>query len=1472
MYISSASGNDSWSCDWSNPCETIGRAVSLASDGDSIYLDGTDTDKRRYTCQSGVSEHPGIYINKSLSLIGYGRPMPQIRCLEGTGFDFNGSDCAEQMNVTLSGLFVNESFLSFQDCSAKIDGCKFEGSKHGVEFVKSSKMSWDIQISNSTFSKGRQCISIALNGTNNTTQSTQVLFTLTNSTFEGNVLSDNGTCISFIKSSNTKDSVSCDITLENVRFSRNWFTSNGLFILKMDGGNQKIHLLNVTFHGNSPLPRRDVLSTIDGDSEFVVNSKSSVLIFINSSNFTSQTARAFNVSASNVSFQVTNSSFWGHRVKGNGGVISLRGTDLHKLIVFGSSFVNTTAAQGGVINIECTRVYNVSFQDSNFTGNKATNGEGGAVYIYSPGWVWNNAEYSTKDRSKSRKSIDLDLLRISINKCHFNNAYSALEGGAVCIYVVKASVQLRHSSFTNCTAIDEHGRGGGGGAGVFIYSGLPSLELESNYELFLNVESSFFMECTSDAPFVFGGALAAFYKTQVELSINNSFFISNYGGALLIDDHGKKWTQKSNVTIENSLFLNNIGNVSQNAVGAVVILVYNHSIVILKNVTMESNGLVGSGGAATFGSNFTLKIYLCRFLQNVAHEFGGAIYTFDLNLLLVQDSLFDGNFVPLDLKQPQKVGGALCVSQRAPISFSTVILIFNTTFSNCSSGNSGGALYLSHIGNLHLELKDSLFIDNTVFTEFGGAIFLSLSPDTLKNPGCIQKDTISQINSAEDFPSWDYKSHLAFESTTFERNAAVSGGALHLNNGKAIFYNCSFIDNFSTTQQGHIYTVPGSASLVILDSVFRQTVKERLLPQVNYSQASFIHAESSGALKLYNTTLDATPYGGNSPLMQVRNGRLIDLGNNNMTAFNCPVGSQMEIFNFTTQVTTYVNNVPCRFKLLTLEFRCSACAGNSYSLQRGRALGSQLVPGFQCLVCPFGANCSQNIIAQPNFWGFKEKVTPALTFTLCPLGYCRPPMETDFPEYNGCQGNRSGELCGKCIETYTETLYSTNCRPSRKCKDNWFWPVILVYVSLMAFYFTFKPPVVYWIERQILWFKEREPANLAENNFDRGYLKILFYFYQAANLLLISDSAQHVLQTKFIEPLIGLFNFQPKFSSTGFICPLPGLTAVTKQLFSASHVFATLFMIGAYYIFSWGVHKFRGQVTPLAGPYIGGVLQTVLLGYTTLASVSLNLLRCVSIGSQQRLFYDGNQKCFQWWRNPLIVFIVTSFVPFVFVLLWGSLKLYNRTVSVGSFLLACFFPLPSLLYWSYVYLFCGARNAATVADTRSSQMSRISVEKVLYDSFKRPENGRSLSLSWESVMIGRRLILVVLRTFISDPMTRLLLMSLFCVFFLLHHALSQPFRDRIANIAETVSLMSLVVLALVNVFFASFFSLAVPLNDHFSSWSRACQVVEIILLVAVPSVFGLLVVAAVLSQLCRLTVMVCRRLYYLCRVCFSWCR
>ena len=73
----------------------------MASRGDQIHLDGTNTDKEPYTCQPGTSEHPGIYINTSLSLIGYGISRPQIRCSEGTNLAIDGSADGEATNVNI---------------------------------------------------------------------------------------------------------------------------------------------------------------------------------------------------------------------------------------------------------------------------------------------------------------------------------------------------------------------------------------------------------------------------------------------------------------------------------------------------------------------------------------------------------------------------------------------------------------------------------------------------------------------------------------------------------------------------------------------------------------------------------------------------------------------------------------------------------------------------------------------------------------------------------------------------------------------------------------------------------------------------------------------------------------------------------------------------------------------------------------------------------------------------------------------------------------------------------------------------------------------------------------------------------------------------------------------------------------------------------------------------------------------------
>lgn len=119
-------------------------------------------------------------------------------------------------------------------------------------------------------------------------------------------------------------------------------------------------------------------------------------------------------------------------------------------------------------------------------------------------------------------------------------------------------------------------------------------------------------------------------------------------------------------------------------------------------------------------------------------------------------------------------------------------------------------------------------------------------------------------------------------------------------------------------------------------------------------------------------------------------------------------------------------------------------------------------------------------------------------------------------------------------------------------------------------------------------------------------------------------------------------------------------------------------MVCILYCFHVVFEKMRCKDSPDPGPYIVSVLQILLLGYTVLGNVSFYLLRCLPVGTERRMFYDGNVMCFQWWQYAIIVSIVLFTVPFCLVLLWGSMKLHKGSVSVYRFLFACLFPLPVL--------------------------------------------------------------------------------------------------------------------------------------------------------------------------------------------------
>ena len=218
-------------------------------------------------------------------------------------------------------------------------------------------------------------------------------------------------------------------------------------------------------------------------------------IFINSSNFESQRARSFDLSASNITLAIYNSNFSGQRVNGNGRVVSLKGNDHCKVTVSNSSFDDTTAARGGAMDIACSNINRMSFERNSFKGNSAKNGSGGALYICSPNVRSNESYCSKRYKAKFHNNGQSTekFPQINIGKCDFINAYSFSGGGAVNIHVLKTSVRLSQSKFIDCHS-DTVSFGGGG---ILINTTFTSPQRTSSNCILLTVLNSLFKGCKS---------------------------------------------------------------------------------------------------------------------------------------------------------------------------------------------------------------------------------------------------------------------------------------------------------------------------------------------------------------------------------------------------------------------------------------------------------------------------------------------------------------------------------------------------------------------------------------------------------------------------------------------------------------------------------------------------------------------------------------------------------------------------------------------------------------------------------------------------------------------------------------------------------------------------------------------------------------------------------------------------------------
>ena len=759
-----------------------------------------------------------------------------------------------------------------------------------------------------------------------------------------------------------------------------------------------------------------------------------------------------------------------------------------------------------------------------------------------------------------------------------------------------------------------------------------------------------------------------------------------------------------------------------------------------------------------------------------------------------------------------------------------------------------------------------------------GAFLLLFDSDKRVEKGCVKGGVRNNTH-----PNWSYTSRVLFEDTLFQNNLGYAAGAIEIINGNVEFRRCNFTNNFALSDTGHVCVGYGSAKVEFQNCAFERTEKGGTFNGTSFRFGRFLHSQSGGPIKIKETSFN-TNFSERlirqQPIIRISSGGYFDMDSN--STIQCPMGSSLQFDNFTHfSYGGGKGSTFCRINVTTELFTCLMCPSKMYSLQSGFSRGLSVRKGFSCLECPFGARCEgpNNIVAKRDFWGYKitnSSNFSSLTFVPCPEKYCRG--ESHYhQDFNRCYGYRQGVLCGRCAPGFTESLFSTKCRKADECKCNFqLWLFMAIYTIVLTFYLLKKPPLVRFLKDQIFWFKrDRRQQNLEKEETEKGYVRITFYFYQVFDLLSTTSVETMMQKVPYISTMVAAFNFEVHILDKKIGCPFAGLTAVTKEMFLSALVFVSIGHVFMIYCLNLVVYRILKKHKPLLVHYVAVAMEILLLGYERLAETLLKLMRCVRIGSELHLYYDGNVVCWQWWQHCLLAFNVIFVVPFVGVLYLGSGKLYYKTISWKEFIGACIVPLPFLVYWlvkrsytkqrgnpasHYRYI----RLPSLIDDENASHDSEEctnEISNILFGPFRPSSAHDQGTLYWESVLIGRRLVLLIFRVFIPDSMVCFLCMSVACVLITVHHLIKKPFRDRTADRMETFSLITLSCIAIINVTTATLASSAIRPEGPNKSIIVVLRWIQVALLSFPFALFALLILLALLSQLVRFVILLKRKVW-----------
>ena len=421
-----------------------------------------------------------------------------------------------------------------------------------------------------------------------------------------------------------------------------------------------------------------------------------------------------------------------------------------------------------------------------------------------------------------------------------------------------------------------------------------------------------------------------------------------------------------------------------------------------------------------------------------------------------------------------------------------------------------------------------------------------------------------------------------------------------------------------------------------------------------------------------------------------------------------------------------------------------------------------------------------------------------------------------------------------------------------------------------------------------------------------GIIKIFFYYYQVCNLIRSSVGVGSAKNWQFItnfEKSISMVMNMVLVNLPSFNCPFKHIYAVRKNVILHSVGYVLLALLGLLYLMSKCFpnltrHKNRtdtytttlqnitttnsdgsSETTKFSFSQrvISAFTYISLLMYASSAQLCLNLLHCVPVGDDQVIFLDGNIKCYQTFQYFFLAYFISSILPFSAIPILGSYLLKFGRIGVRQFCAGCIFPLPFCGFWLYLMVKKYGRSghprryntvenednpAVRPEDPNSDDITVICTDrndeissrnesailKVLLSPFRSHNAFKCFPASqipWEGLLIFRRLVLIIILTFVYDIQFKLFLTLISCVAILFIYMVVNPFQRRLDNLLESSSLSVHVILCgstLIKAFYSGE-------DNSFSKSLPILNIIEDVLIVGPISIIAVLIIFPIAIKL-----------------------